>query len=173
MAIAKTVKHSGLKRGSMPHFLNFFGDYPLQCKGFQVSKLQTILFAHDALHVLRKKKLLIQLCSSKIMEQISIENVLVKLNDTVDNATLTVKAYGIRFITAEGEKREILCRKKTKDAKTEIQGLDPKGKQYYHLQANGVLLLDDLIAGHPKSIKAAMIYGFQDYQSPKWLNVFH
>jgi hypothetical protein len=116
---------------------------------------------------------LLNLAYRKIMNQIGIENVLVKLNDTVDNQTTTVKTYGLRFITKEGEQREITCRKSTKMPKVEVSDQDKRGQQYYNLKRNGILLLEDINAGHPRSIKAAMIYGFRDYQSPIWLNVFH
>lgn len=107
------------------------------------------------------------------MVQIGIEAVLDKLNDTVDINNSTVKTFGLRFINAEGETREIVCRKHTKDATKKVSGKDERGKDYYNLQRNGVMLLQDMDANHPRSIKTAMIYGFRDYQSDVWYNVFH
>lgn len=106
------------------------------------------------------------------MEQIGIESVLMKLNDTVDRETSAVKTFGIRFLSADGQ-REMHCRKFTKMPKATLTDHDRRGRQYYNLQESGTLLLEDVEAGHPKSVKAAMIYGFRDYQSSKWLNVFH
>lgn len=106
------------------------------------------------------------------MDQIGIENVLLKLNDTVDRETSSVKTYGLRFLSAEG-KREIHCRKYTKMPKAALNDQDRRGRQFYNLQQSGALLLEDIEAGHPKSVKASMIYGFRDYQSSNWLNVFH
>ena len=107
------------------------------------------------------------------MSQISIETVLAKLNDTVDVSSAELKVYGLRFITKEGEKREVRCRKYTKSPRQSIAATDPRGRAFYNLQANGVLLVLDLDTDSPKSIKAAMIYGFLDHQSEAWLNVFH
>jgi len=107
------------------------------------------------------------------MEQISIENVLIRLNDTVDYESLEVKKYGIRFITSEGEIREITCKKRTKQPKAAITKHDPRGNQFYSLQGKGVIMLDDLDAGMIITVKPAMIYGFKDCQSTKWLNVYH
>jgi hypothetical protein len=108
----------------------------------------------------------------EIMEHISIENVLVKLGDTVDSENLTVKTYGIRFLSAEG-KREVICRKYTRTPKAQVSGQDPKGKHSFHLQLNGVVMLQFDGDDHPKYVYPAMIYGFQDYKSSKWLNVSH
>lgn len=107
------------------------------------------------------------------MFQIGIDVVLAKLNDTVDEQDSAVKTFGVRFINREGEKREIICRKHTKDATKKITGTDDRGKDYFNLQRNGVIILDDLDNGHPRTIKTAMIYGFKDYQSEGWHNVFH
>jgi hypothetical protein len=105
--------------------------------------------------------------------EIGIEEVLNKVNDTVDQHDLTVKTFGLRFITSEGEKREINCRKYTRGSKQELTGRDQRGKEYYNLQRNGVMLVIDITNTRTISIKPSMIYGFKDYESDSWLTVFH
>lgn len=107
------------------------------------------------------------------MLQVAIETVLNKLNDTVDTNDLTVKTFGLRFINRKGEKREVQCRKHTKDATKKVEGQDQRGKDYFSLQRNGVILVDDVDAGHPRTLKVAMIYGFKDFHDTQWFNVFH
>jgi hypothetical protein len=107
------------------------------------------------------------------MAQIGIDTVLAKLNDTVDINNSDVKVFGIRFINSEGETREINCRKYTKSPKQNMDGKDVRGKDFYNLQRNGVIMLCDVDAGHPRAVKTAMLYGFCDFQSTTWLNIFH
>ena len=107
------------------------------------------------------------------MSQIGIDLVLVKVNDTVDVENSIVKTYGVRFINAEGEKREINCRKYTKSPKQNMDGKDERGKDFYNLKRNGIIMLWDVDAGHPRSVKTAMLYGFCDFQSSIWLKIFH
>lgn len=105
--------------------------------------------------------------------EIGIEEVLNKVNDTVDQYDSAVKTFGLRFITSEGEKREIEARKYTRGSKQELVGKDNRGKDFYNLQRNGVILLVDITNQRTISVKPAMVYGFKDYQSDSWLNVFH
>jgi hypothetical protein len=105
--------------------------------------------------------------------EIGIEELLNKVNDTVDHHDSMVRTFGLRFITAEGEKREIHCRKYTRGSKQELTERDSRGKDFYNLQRNGVILVVDITNARTISIKPAMIYGFRDYQSDSWLTVFH
>lgn len=107
------------------------------------------------------------------MNQIGIDVVLNKLNDTYDEQNLELKSYGLRFLNAQGETREIICRKFTKDATKKVDGVRERGKQFYNLKRNGILMVEDMDSNHPKAIKPAMIYGFKDFQAEHWINVFH
>jgi hypothetical protein len=118
------------------------------------------------------------------MNQIDIGTVLNKFNDTYDQASMTVKHFGIRFINDRGEKRTILCRKNVKSPKQEkthaasiastLSGsIQDKGTEFYNLQRNGVMLVRVESEDHPRSIKTCMIYGFKDFGSDTWLKVFH
>lgn len=104
---------------------------------------------------------------------IDIGTVLNKLNDTVDEGTQAVKNYGLRFLKQNGETREVRCRKNVKSPRQGMKGKDPRGKELYNLKRNGLMLIQDIDIDEPRSIKVSMIYGFRDYQSSKWLNVFH
>lgn len=124
------------------------------------------------------------------MERIDIGTVLNKFNDTVDEVTQQVKTFGIRFINDRGEKRELVCRKNIKSPKQGKQdpiplfhlfvgsalpgaNLPDRGKEMYNLKRNGVMLVKAEHEDHPRTIKTAMIYGFKDFNSDTWLNVFH
>ena len=107
------------------------------------------------------------------MGQIDIASVMRKLDDTYDERTNEVKCYGLRFITRKGEKHEVICRKNVKSPKQETTGSDPRGKVMFNLQMHGVVMVEDMANGHPITPKVAMIYGFRDYKSNMWHNVFH
>jgi hypothetical protein len=107
------------------------------------------------------------------MEQIAIDVVLKKLNDTVDVSNSAVKSYGLRYLDAQGSVNEYHCRKFTKHPKTKPTQTDKRGSDFYNLQRNGVILIEDLNAEHPRTLKVATIFGFRDYQSNNWLTVFH
>jgi hypothetical protein len=107
------------------------------------------------------------------MESIGISEVLNKISDTVDVITTDIKHYGVRYLTEEGENRELNVRKYTRGLKQSVSGVDKRGKGYYNIQKNGVVLVQDLTNGRTISLKAAMIYGFRDFESNFWNKVFH
>lgn len=95
------------------------------------------------------------------------------MNDTVDVETTAVKDFGVKFYTAEGELRVISARKYTRGALQDIAGQDKRGKASHNLQAHGLVMLQDLTNGRTINVRATSIYGFKDYQSFIWLNVYH
>jgi hypothetical protein len=99
------------------------------------------------------------------MHEIDIATVLNKLNDTIDERTTTSKAYGLRFINREGEKRELICRKNVR--------IGVRGRYQFSLKDRGLVQVTAEGENHPRLIKPTMIYGFQDHQSQVWQNVFH
>ncbi len=107
------------------------------------------------------------------MAIIDIAQLLSKLDNTYDEQTHEVKSYGLRFITRKGEQREVICRKNVKSPKQQTAGKDERGKVMFNLKRNGVLMVQDLSNGHPVTPKVAMIYGFRDFKSDVWQNVFH
>lgn len=108
------------------------------------------------------------------MSEIDIGTVLQKFDDTVDEAQLTVKQYGIRFITADGRLRTMRARKNVKSPKQKLsKPLQPKGKVMFNLQRNGTMLVHDLDIDDPRTVKVASICAFKDFQSSTWLNVRH
>jgi hypothetical protein len=104
---------------------------------------------------------------------IGIEEVLSRVNNTVDHENSAVKVFGLRFLTAEGEKRELTGRKYTRGSRQELVGKDNRGKDFYHLQRNGVMMIADITNARTIAIKPSMIYGFKDHESDTWLKVFH
>lgn len=104
---------------------------------------------------------------------IDIGTLLRKLNDTVDEKTQDTKVFGVRFLNANGDTRELIVRKNVKNPKQEPLQRAPRGKEQFHLQRNGVILVNAEGENHPRTIKTAMIYGFRDYKESYWLNVFH
>lgn len=104
---------------------------------------------------------------------IDIGTVLNKINDTIDEATQDVKVFGLRFITVKGETREWIVRKNVKAPHQQPKSRDPKGKEQFHLQRHGVMMVNIDGTDKIRTIKPAMIYGFRDYKESYWLNVFH
>lgn len=110
------------------------------------------------------------------MQQIGIEAVLAKLNDTVDVHDASVKAFGIRFLTEKNNliiSREMFIRKRTKGYRQAVTGQEKRGKGSYNLQANGLIAVIDEESQMPKNIFVAMIYQFSDCKSENWQPVFH
>jgi hypothetical protein len=110
------------------------------------------------------------------MDQIGIDVVLDKLNDTFDIETSALKSFGIKFLSdKDGQiiSREMKIRKRTKGPRQETTGQDQRGKGRYNLQANGLIAVVDVDANMPKSITVAMIHRFRDHKSDKWTKVFH
>jgi hypothetical protein len=105
---------------------------------------------------------------------IDIGTVLIKFDDTYDEASLQVKDYWLRFITLDGRIRTMHARKNVKSPKQKLRSpLRARGKGLFHLQRHGTMLVHDLVAGEPRTIKVAQIFAFRDHRSTTWLNVRH
>lgn len=107
------------------------------------------------------------------MEQISIEQVSDRINATIDPSTSELRQFGIRYLSEKGNTPEVRVRKLTKGAYQKTTGQDKRGKGFYNLQANGIMLLENLDAERPESVKLAMIFAFRDHNSKHWQTVFH
>lgn len=104
---------------------------------------------------------------------IDIGTVLNKFNDTYDERSAVVKHYGIMFITSDGRVRTMDARKNTKSPKQSITGQQKRGKQYFHLQRHGTMLLEDVAKKETRTVKVATIFAFRDFKTQSWLNVRH
>jgi len=105
---------------------------------------------------------------------IDIGTVLMKFDDTYDEGDLQVKNYGIKFITLDGRVRTMRARKNVKSPKQQLRTPQrARGKGLFNLQRHGTMLVQDLDAGEPRTIKVAQIFAFRDHQSTTWLNVRH
>lgn len=105
---------------------------------------------------------------------IDIGSVLKRFDDTVDERTLRVKEYGIRFITADGRLRTLIGRKNVRSPKQGLRKpLDERGGISWNLKRNGTLLLHDSRIDKPRAVKVATITHFKDFESNTWHNVFH
>ncbi len=106
--------------------------------------------------------------------RIDIGTVLNKFDDTYDEGSKEVKTYTIKFITKDGRKREMLCRKSVKSPKQGKSGqLTERGKGKYNLKYHGGILLYDEQLQSYRTVKVAHIFGFKDHKSKQWLDVFH
>ena len=107
------------------------------------------------------------------MAQISIERVLQHFDNTVDEATMEVKEYCVRFITADGRLRTMRARKLTKEPKRQMRAALPsRGGISYNLKRNSTMMMEDIDRKEPRAVKVAMITGFKEKNS-NWLTVFH
>lgn len=108
------------------------------------------------------------------MNVIDIGTVLNHFDDTVDEQDLTVKEYGIRFITADGRLRTMRARKNVKSPKQQLRAPhQERGKGLYSLKRNGTMLVHDLDANEPRAVKVATFCAFKDFNSSTWLTVRH
>lgn len=108
------------------------------------------------------------------MTTIDIGSVLKRFDDTVDEHDLTVKDYGIKFITADGRLRTMRCRKNVKSPKQQLRGpLSERGKMKYNLKRAGTMLVHDLAIDQPRSVKVSAICFFADHNSKQYSRVFH
>lgn len=108
------------------------------------------------------------------MAQISIEQVLRRFDTTVDEATMEVKEYGVRFITSDGRLRTMRARKLTKEPRRQLQApLSARGGITYNLKRNSTMMMEDLDRNEPRAVKVAMITGFKELKDSTWLTVFH
>ena len=105
--------------------------------------------------------------------EIDIGTVLNKFDDTADEASQDVKTYGIRFLKANGEVREMTCRKNVKSPKQQPVERNPRGKQVHHLKTHGNMMLHDVDADKAKTVKVATIFAFRDWKSDVWYKVWH
>jgi hypothetical protein len=107
------------------------------------------------------------------MAQISIERVLHHFDNTVDEATMDVNEYGIRFITADGRLRTMRARKLTKEPRRQLRSALPsRGGISYNLKRNSTMMMEDIDRKEPRAVKVTMITSFKEKNSP-WLTVFH
>lgn len=108
------------------------------------------------------------------MGVIDIGTVLQKFDETYDEQSLSVKAYGIRFITTDGRLRTMTARKNVKSPKQQLIGdHQPRGKFKFNLKRHGTMLVHDLAIDKPRSVKVANICHFKDFESTAWINVRH
>jgi hypothetical protein len=109
------------------------------------------------------------------MNTIDIGTVLQRFDDTYDEKSNAVKEYGLRFLTSDGRHREMRCRKGVKAPQQQIVegGNQPRGKFRFNLKYHGSMLLHDMDINETRSVKVSMIFGFKDFKTNTWLNVFH
>lgn len=100
---------------------------------------------------------------------IDIASVLRKLDDTYDEGTQEVKEYGLRFITADGRLRTMVCRKNVKNPGRGSK--KPTRSASFNLKRAGTMLVTE--GSQPRHVKPATICGFRDHNSTVWLPVFH
>lgn len=100
--------------------------------------------------------------------------VLNKLNELIDDANQT-KEYGLQVLTADGSVREMQCRKNVSSPRAALVSgsTSSRGKFNYKLKSKGIVLVQDLTANAPRSIKAACILQFKDFNSTQWIDVRH
>jgi hypothetical protein len=101
--------------------------------------------------------------------KLSIAQVLQKFNEQYDEKEFLPKQYGIRFITADGRLRTMLCSKNIKPPGSGLK--KPVGNAFAHLQRAGIMLVSE--GAQQRSIKPATICGFKDYKSDTWQTVYH
>lgn len=108
------------------------------------------------------------------MGTIDIGSVLNRFDDTVDEQDLTVKDYGIKFLTADGRLRTMRCRKNVKSPKQQLRApLSERGRMKYNLKRAGTMLVHDLAIDQPRSVKVAAICFFADHNSSQFSRVYH
>ncbi len=107
------------------------------------------------------------------MSVIDIGTVLNHFDDTVDERDLTVKEYGIRFITGDGRLRTMRARKNVKSPKQGLVSKQKRGKGLFNLKRNGTMLVHDLDLDKPRTIKVATFCAFKDFNSQTWLTIRH
>lgn len=108
------------------------------------------------------------------MGTIDIGSVLKHFDDTVDEHDLTVKNYGIKFITSDGRIRTMRARKNVKSPKQKLRKpLDEKGRVMYNLKRAGTMLAHDLAINQPRSVKVSTICFFAGHNSNNFSRVYH
>lgn len=103
---------------------------------------------------------------------IGIDKVLQHFDDTYDEASFTVKEYGLRFITEDGRVRTMRAKKKLKAPKQGlIKPTSDRGKFKFHMQRMGNMLVEDLDLKSPRTVKPAMFSHFKT--SNGWEAIYH
>lgn len=105
--------------------------------------------------------------------EIDIGTVLNHFDDTVDEQTLEVKEYGLKFITADGRIRTMRARKQVKYPGAPRVPGQKSSRQFFNLKRNGTMLVGDLDIGQPRTVKVAMITHFRNHNNATWQPVRH
>lgn len=97
-----------------------------------------------------------------------------RLDVTTDVATNEVRTFGIRFIAAGGETKELLdCRKAISEPHRQTNNKpQERGKFKYNLKKKGTILLGNAAKPY-RSVIVSTIYEFKDFKTNKWLRVKH
>ncbi len=104
---------------------------------------------------------------------IDIGTVLNKIDNTVDDESMEVRRFGIRYLTEKGMGEMLDCRKNVKDPFKNQKGKTPeKGKFKYSLKQKGTILLTSEDKAY-RSVLVSAIYEFKDFKSPRWIRVRH
>jgi hypothetical protein len=107
------------------------------------------------------------------MALISIERVLHHFDNTMDEKTMEVNEYRVRFITADGRLRTMRARKLTKEPMRQLRSpLSSRGGIQFNLKRNSTMMMEDIDRQEPRAVKVAMITSFKEKNS-NWLTVFH
>jgi hypothetical protein len=106
------------------------------------------------------------------MSAIDIGTVLAKFDDQVNEINFAVNTYQVRFITADGRLRTLHGRKNVKSPHQQLATpLEARGKVNYNLKRAGIMLLHDLEAQAPRTVKPATFCHF--LHSGTWLKIRH
>jgi len=106
------------------------------------------------------------------MSVIDIGTVLAKFDDTFNEIDFSVNRYRLRFITSDGRLRTITARKNVKSPQQGLASpLQPRGKINYNLKRAGHMLLHDLQADAPRTVKPATFCHFEILGN--WIPIRH
>lgn len=104
---------------------------------------------------------------------IDIGTLLNKIDNTVDDESMEVRRFGIRYLTEKGTGEMLDCRKNVKDPFKNQKGKTPeKGKFKYNLKQKGTILLTSEEKAY-RSVLVSAIYEFKDFKSSRWIRVRH
>lgn len=106
-------------------------------------------------------------------QRIDIGTLLNRFDDTISEKDGKTKTFGIRFITKDGRIREMNARKNVQMPVRNGSPLAERGKLKYNLNFHGAMLLFDEDIQQYRSVKVAHIFGFRDFKSNQWIDVFH
>jgi hypothetical protein len=107
------------------------------------------------------------------MQKIDIQTVSNELHNVAD-AKGSTRLFGVRYVKATGEVREIKnCRLNVKNGHR-IEYANPQGKSLkYNLKYSGVVLLYNEDTGEYRSIKAAHMVAFRPHGRKNWIPIWH